>query len=88
MKVNLLVHPIGNRVAAVAIASYQRSHAAVAVLERNESLVLGGGSGSFSVAMNPQDPFAGNLDQVAAPWIDQQHGVDLPTATPRLSVMN
>jgi hypothetical protein len=45
----------------------QRTHAALAVLEGNESLVLGGGSGSFSVAKNPQDPVAGNLDQVAAP---------------------
>ena len=48
-------------------SSYEQSHAAVAVLEGNESLVLGGGSGSFSVAKNPQDPVAGNLDQVAAP---------------------
>jgi hypothetical protein len=47
--------------------AYEQSHAALAVLEGNESLVLGGGSGSFSVAKNPQDPVAGNLDQVAAP---------------------
>jgi hypothetical protein len=60
----------------------------VAVLEGNESLVLGGGSGSFSVANNLQDPVAGNLDQVAAPWIDQQHGVALTTDGPRRSVMN
>ena len=60
----------------------------MAVLEINESLVLGGGSGSFSVANNLQDPVAGNLDQVAAPWIDQQHGVALTTDSPRPSVMN
>ncbi len=38
----------------------------VSVLEKKGSLVLGGGSGSFSVAKYPDDLVAGNLDQVAA----------------------
>lgn len=80
--------PIEHLIAVVAIPFYERSNEAVAVLERNESLVLGGGSGSFSVANNLQDPVAGSLDQVAAPWIDQQHGVALTTDGPRRSVMN
>jgi hypothetical protein len=72
----------------VAIPSYEPNHAAVAVLERNESLVLGEGSGSFSVAKNPQDALAGNPDQVVAPWIEQQHGADPATEDPRPSATN
>jgi hypothetical protein len=72
----------------VAIPFYERSNEAVAVLERNESLVLGGGSGSFSVAKTPQDPIAENFDQGAAPWIDQQHRVDLTTQSPHQGIMN
>jgi hypothetical protein len=40
------------------------------------------------VAKNPQDPVARNLDQVAAPWIDQQRRVDLATYNPRQGGMN
>jgi len=80
--------PIEHLIAVVAIPFYERSNEAVAVLERNESLVLGGGSGSFSVAKTPQDPIAENLDQGAAPWIDQQHRVDLTTQSPHQGIMN